>query len=80
MRARAVVDVVAEARESGRRVVVATYLLAPGYFADLLIRSDADAVTAPLLDAGPPDPRLVQLVVDRYESMAHSWQQLPRAS
>ena len=77
---RRVSDVVAEARASGRRVVIATYLLAPGHFADLLLSSDADAVTAPLLDAGPPDPRLVQLVVDRYESMAHSWQQLQRAS
>jgi sirohydrochlorin ferrochelatase len=72
-------DVVAEARASGRRVVVATYLLAPGHFADLLLSSNADAVTSPLLDAGPPDPRLVQLVVDRYESMADSWQ-LRRAS
>ncbi|MGH3474802.1 MAG: sirohydrochlorin chelatase [Aeromicrobium sp.] len=72
-------DVVAEA--SGRRVVVATYLLAPGHFADLLHRCGADVVvTAPLLDSGPPDPRLVQLVVDRYESMAGARQQLRRAS
>ncbi len=78
---RRVTDVVAEARASGRRgVVVATYLLAPGHFADLLLRSDADAVTAPLLDAGPPDHRLVQLFVDRYVSMADSWHQLQRAS
>jgi hypothetical protein len=41
--------------------------------------SGADVVTAPLLDGGSPDPRLVQLVVDRYESMADSWQ-LQRAS
>jgi sirohydrochlorin ferrochelatase len=77
---RRVGDVVAEARASGRRVVVATYLLAPGHFADLLLRSDADAVSAPLLDGGPPDPRLVQLVADRFESMADSWHQLQRAS
>ena len=76
---RRVGDVVAEARASGRRVVVATYLLAPGHFADLLVSSGADVVTAPLLDAGLPDPRLVQLVVDRYESMADTWQ-LRRAS
>lgn len=76
---RRVDDVVAEARDAHGRVVVVTYLLAPGYFADLLLGSGADAVTAPLLDAGPPDPRLVQLVVDRYESMADSWQ-LERAS
>jgi sirohydrochlorin ferrochelatase len=72
-------DVVAETSASRRRVVVATYLLAPGHFADLLLASEADAVTAPLLDGGSPDPRLVQLVVDRYESMADSWQ-LRRAS
>ena len=77
---RPVGDVVAEARAWGRRVVVATYLLAPGHFADLLLQSNADAVTTPLLDAGLPDPRLVQLVVDRYESMADSWPQLQRAS
>ena len=77
---RPVGDVISEARASDRRVVVATYLLAPGHFADLLLQSDADAVTAPLLDGGPPDPRLVQLVVDRYESMADTWHQLQRAS
>ena len=76
---RRVDDVVAKARDTHGRVVVATYLLAPGYFADVLRSSGADAVTAPLLDGGPPDPRLVQLVVDRYESMADSWQ-LQRAS
>jgi sirohydrochlorin ferrochelatase len=76
---RPVGDVIAEARATGRRAVVATYLLAPGHFADLLQRSDADAVTAPLLDGGLPDPRLVKHVVDRYEEMADSWQ-LRRAS
>jgi len=76
---RPVGDVIAETRATGRRVVVATYLLAPGHFADLLQRSDADAVTAPLLDGGLPDPRLVQHVVNRYEEMADSWQ-LRRAS
>ncbi len=66
-------DVVAEAGVSGRRVVVATYLLAPGHFADLLHGCAAGVVTAPLLDDGPPDRRLVQLVVDRYEQAAASW-------
>lgn len=73
-------DVITEARTSGRRVVVATYLLAPGHFADLLHGCDADVVSAPLLDAEPPDPRLVHLVVDRYESMAGVGHQLRRAS
>lgn len=77
---RRIADVVAAAGSSGQRVVVATYLLAPGHFADLLHRCDADVVTAPLLDAGPPDPRLVQLVIDRYESKAGARHQLRRAS
>lgn len=67
---RPVDDVVAEARVSRRRVVVATHLLAPGHFADRLHSCAADVVTAPLLDGGPPDPRLVQLVTNRYLTMA----------
>jgi sirohydrochlorin ferrochelatase len=59
-------EVVAEASASGRRVLVASYLLAPGYFAEVLRRCGAAVVTAPLLDGGPPDQRLVDLVVDRY--------------
>ena len=73
-------DVVAEAGASGRRVVVVTYLLAPGHFSDLLLRCGADVVTAPLLDGRLPDRRLVQLVVDRYESMAGAGQPLRKAS
>ena len=63
-------EVVGEAAMSGHRVVVASYLLAPGFFAGLLNRSGAGAVTAPLLDGGRPDPRVVRLVVDRYRQAA----------
>src|SRR6478672_7223155 len=42
-------DAVVAQRVPGRRVVVATYLLAPGFFADLCARSGADVVTPPLL-------------------------------
>lgn len=73
-------DVVATVGASGRRVVVATYLLAPGHFADLVPRCGADVVTGPLLEAGTPDPRLVQVVVERYESMAGTRRELRRAS
>ncbi|GAA3531302.1 hypothetical protein AFL01nite_17580 [Aeromicrobium flavum] len=59
-------DVVARVRRHGRRVVVATHLLAPGHFHDAIARTGADAVTAPLLDERRPDPRLVSLVVRRY--------------
>ncbi|KQX07221.1 MULTISPECIES: sirohydrochlorin chelatase [unclassified Leifsonia] len=50
------------------RVVVSTYLLAPGYFADLVGEAGADVVTAPLLIAGDAPPtELVDIVVDRYD-------------
>ena len=43
------------AREGGRRVVVANYLLAPGYFHDLAVRlADGSAVARPLLDDDEP--------------------------
>ncbi|NEN04571.1 cobalamin biosynthesis protein CbiX [Diaminobutyricibacter tongyongensis] len=49
------------------RVAVATYLLAPGYFARLAAVADADLVTAPLLRADEAPPAgLVDLVIDRY--------------
>jgi len=58
---------VSRAREEGGRVVVATYLLAPGFFADLATRSGADVVTPPLLLPAAPAPApLVDIVLDRY--------------
>ena len=58
---------VTEARKEGARVVVATYLLAPGYFADLAAGCGADVVTPPLLlPAEPPATLLVDLVLERY--------------
>ena len=60
------VDRVATARADlppGGRVVVASYLLAPGYFHDRVLEAGADVVTDPLA----PDDRLVQIVLDRYD-------------
>ena len=55
----------------GARVVVSTYLLAPGYFADLAAAAGADVTTAPLLDGfSQPHAQLVDLVLDRYEEAA----------
>jgi sirohydrochlorin ferrochelatase len=54
-------------RRPGRRIVAASYLLAPGHFHDRVLTSGADDVTAPLLADEPPDERLVELVVRRYE-------------
>jgi sirohydrochlorin ferrochelatase len=53
-------------RHPGRRVVAASYLLAPGHFHDRVLASGADDVTEPLLAEGAPDRRLVELVVRRY--------------
>lgn len=55
------------------RVVVASYLLAPGYFHDLAAAAGGDLTTAPLLraDAAPP-AGLVDLVLDRYAEAALS--------
>lgn len=61
-------DAVSEAVARGRRVVVANYLLAPGFFADRLVRdaraAGALGVSAPLAAA----PEVARLVLDRYES------------
>lgn len=54
-------------RSTGARVVVSTYLLAPGYFADLARAAGADVTAAPLLLADEAAPsELVALVIDRY--------------
>ncbi|MBO3087271.1 sirohydrochlorin chelatase [Cellulomonas dongxiuzhuiae] len=50
----------------GGRVVVASYLLAPGYFLDRVREAGADVVTAALA----PDPRLAAIALDRYDEVA----------
>lgn len=60
-----VATAVAEARGTGaRRVVVASYLLAPGHFHGALAAVGADVVTAPL----GPHPDLARVVLDRYDA------------
>jgi sirohydrochlorin ferrochelatase len=62
-----VAEAVAAARTAGARTVaIATYLLAPGFFADRLAEAGADLVTAPLL----PHPALADLVLRRYDETA----------
>lgn len=65
---------VAAATENGTKpVVVANYLLAPGYFHDLAVRVSAGSpVARPLLDDDEPPAPLVDLVVDRYLSAVTS--------
>lgn len=69
-------DVVAAARRDGdRRVVVSSYLLAPGYFQNTLQGVGADLVTAPLLSPSP-EREIVDLVVRRFQRAARtlSWE------
>lgn len=49
---------------SGRRVVVASYLLAPGHFQGVLEACGADLVAAPLGD----HPLIADIVLDRYDA------------
>ena len=57
----------ARAAHPGRRVVVASYLLAPGYFADLAAEAGGDVTSAPLLlEGAATPPELVELVIERH--------------
>jgi sirohydrochlorin ferrochelatase len=58
------------AAQPGARVLIATYLLAPGYFATLAARAGADAVSAPLLTATSTPPELVEVVLSRIADAA----------
>ena len=62
---------VAAATAESPRVVVADYLLAPGYFHDLAVRLAAGApVAPPLLGDDEPPAALVDLVIERYRATA----------
>jgi sirohydrochlorin ferrochelatase len=50
----------------GGRVVVASYLLAPGFFLDRVHEAGADVVAAPLA----PDVRLAQIALDRFDEVS----------
>lgn len=59
----------ARAEHPERRVVIASYLLAPGFFYDRLLAAGADLVSAPLGRSGEAtDQRLVHVVLDRYDA------------
>lgn len=64
------VEAVGEARmrHPDARVVVSSYLLAPGYFQGLAEAAGSDLTTDPLLSVREPAPaELVELVLDRYD-------------
>ncbi|WP_299037059.1 sirohydrochlorin chelatase [uncultured Pseudokineococcus sp.] len=66
-------DAVAALRERGaRRVLVASYLLGPGFFHDRLAGVGADAVSEPLLTApdGALEPRVLAAVWSRFDAAA----------
>lgn len=56
-----------EARAAGSgRVLIASYVLAPGHFAGLIAAAGADAVTEPV----GTDPRVAQIIAERYRAAA----------
>ncbi|MFB4348783.1 sirohydrochlorin chelatase [Microbacterium sp. CR_7] len=58
-----IAEAVETARARGaRRVIAASHVLAPGYFAGLVARAGADVVAAPL----GADDRVAEVVVDRF--------------
>ncbi|MEU7000493.1 sirohydrochlorin chelatase [Nonomuraea sp. NPDC046570] len=60
-------EAVARLRAAGApRVVVAPYLLAPGYFADKVRRSTLDAGAEVVADVLGPAPELVTVLLERY--------------
>ncbi len=69
-RAPRLADEVARVRRlhPGRRVALCSYLLATGHFHRRVLAAGADLVTDPLLSGPHVDPRLVDLVVERYRA------------
>lgn len=63
----------AGAVDVGGRVVVASYLLAPGFFHDQLAKAGADVVTQPLL----PSPTLAEIALDRYDAAVAAMKDAP---
>lgn len=64
-----IADAVAAARAAGAtRVIAASYVLAPGHFANLVAASGADAVSAPLAvtPGGGVERRVSRVIVDRF--------------
>lgn len=63
-------QIVRDVSGAGRRVVVASYLMAPGFFHARLERCGAEVVSRPLLDGPDVDTGLVSLVLDRFAEAA----------
>lgn len=65
-----IAEVVRDATRSGRRVVVASHVMAPGFFYEQLQASGADLVSRPLLDGNTVEPEMTSLVLDRFAEAA----------
>ena len=63
----------AGAVDVGGRVVIASYLLAPGFFHDQLAKAGADVVTEPLL----PSATLAEIALDRYDAAVAMMHEAP---
>ncbi len=65
---------VAAARRPGRRVVVSSYLLMPGYFHAQVLAAGADVTSDPLLTGatGAPPSELIELVERRFDEVTLS--------
>ncbi|MET3705428.1 CbiX/SirB N-terminal domain-containing protein [Arthrobacter sp. UYEF6] len=63
----------AGAVDDGGRVVIASYLLAPGFFHDQLAKAGADLVTEPLL----PSPVLAEIALERFDAAVVHGQEAP---
>jgi sirohydrochlorin ferrochelatase len=63
-------EIIRDASRSGRRVVVASHVLAPGFFYEQMRAGDADVVSRPLLDGSTVEPDMVSLVLDRFAEAA----------
>ncbi|MHC6594074.1 sirohydrochlorin chelatase [Arthrobacter sp. C152] len=66
----------AGAVDVGGRVVIASYLLAPGYFHDQLAKAGADVVTEPLL----PSRTLAEIALERYDAAVVKMNETPPAA
>ncbi|GAA2247544.1 hypothetical protein GCM10010401_21650 [Rarobacter faecitabidus] len=64
-----IAEAVTAARGNGaERVIVASYVLAPGYFAGLVRQAGGDVVSLPLA----PDERLAAVIADRFTTVLRS--------
>lgn len=71
---------VAQVRASApeKRVVVSTFLLAPGYFSGLVDRVHADHIARPLLEESADVPvEVVEVVLDRYRAAVQRLKSAP---